>query len=57
MKFLDRHTKNVIWSVVAFLIAYYILKFAGVTIDAGFWMIFMVLILIYVEILDIRKKK
>lgn len=57
MKFLDSHIKNVVYGVVSFLIAFYIFKFAGVTVDAGFWLLFIMLVFIYIEILDKPKKK
>lgn len=57
MKFLDEHIKNVLLGIVAFLVAYWIVKFVGVTIDTGFWLLFIILVLIYFELWDLSKRK
>lgn len=56
MKFIDKHIKNVISSILACLVAFYIFKFAGVTIGEEFWLLSILLLLIYTEILDMSDK-
>ncbi|MBI4018430.1 MAG: hypothetical protein HY368_02375 [Candidatus Aenigmarchaeota archaeon] len=57
MKLLDGHMKNAFYTVVGSLASWFVLKTAGVTIDTGFWIMFVLLLLIYFEIWDMSDKK
>ena len=57
MKFVDNHIKNVGYSIAAFLAAFWIFKFAGVVVEAGFWLVSILLLLVYFELWDLSKKK
>jgi len=57
MKFLDNHLKNVFYSIVSFLVTFYIVKFASLTVDTGSWIIAILLLLIYFELWDMSGKR
>ena len=57
MKFIDSHIKNVGYSIAAFLVTFWIFKFAGVVVEAGLWMISILLLLVYFELWDLSRKK
>ena len=54
---LDNHLKNVFYSIVSFLIVFYAIKFADLTVDTGSWIMMLFLLLIYFEVWDINSKK
>ncbi len=53
---LDKSYRNIASSVAAFLVCFGVFKLAGIVVEAIFWLITILLILMYFELLD-RKKK
>ncbi len=51
-KFVDKHIKNVISSIGAFLLFFFVIKLAGLTVDIGIWLVIIMLLLIYFELWD-----
>lgn len=57
MNFVDNHIKNIGYGIASFLVIFWIFKFAGVAVDAGLWLVTILLLLVYFELWDLSKKK
>lgn len=56
MKFSGSHLKNVLYSILFSLILFYLAKFGGFMVDTGMWVVVFIMLLVYMEILDISGK-
>ena len=48
---------NIGLGILSFLIVFIVFRLAGLVVDMGLWLIILLLILIYFEVMDINKKK
>ncbi len=48
---------NIIISLIAMFFVWGVYKLANVTVDSGLWVTIFMLVLIYLEISDMKKKK
>lgn len=49
---MDKHLKNVGLGIVSFLVVFGVFKLANIVVNAEFWLITLLLLLIYFEIWD-----
>jgi len=50
--FKDKHIKNVRDGILSFLLIFGVFKLANISVDASFWLVILLLLLIYFELWD-----